>query len=110
MLAGLAAVFLIASLISRPILRLRGHYLAMATLGFGIIVHIVMVQAVTFTGGPDGVRASRSGLARLEREDRPPLVLVVAGVMLAVVWLSLNIVDSRTAGLRAVHGRSSRPR
>ena len=55
MLAGLAVVFLVASLISRPILKLKGHYLAMATLGFGIIVHIVMVQAVALTGGPDGL-------------------------------------------------------
>ena len=106
MLAGLAAVFLIASLISRPILRLRGHYLAMATLGFGIIVHIVMVQAVTFTGGPDGV-SGIPGLALLGWSVRTDLhwYWVVAGVMLAVVWLSLNIVDSRTGrALRAVHG------
>ena len=50
MLAGLAAVLVVASLIARPILRLKGHYLAMATLGFGIIVHIVMVQAVVNPG------------------------------------------------------------
>ena len=105
-LAGLAAVLLIASLISRPILRLRGHYLAMATLGFGIIVHIVMVQAVTLTGGPDGL-SGIPGLTVLGWKVRTDLdwYWVVAGVMLAVIWLSLNIVDSRTGrALRAVHG------
>jgi len=106
MLAGLAAVLLVASLISRPILRLKGHYLAMATLGFGIIVHIVMVQAVTLTGGPDGL-SGIPGLTLLDWSVRTDLhwYWVVAGVMLAVVWLSLNIVDSRTGrALRAVHG------
>jgi branched-chain amino acid transport system permease protein len=106
MLAGLAVVFLVASLISRPILRLKGHYLAMATLGFGIIVHIVMVQAVTLTGGPDGL-SGIPGLSLLGWRLRTDLhwYWLVAGVMLVVVWLSLNIVDSRTGrALRAVHG------
>jgi len=106
MLAGLAVVFLVASLISRPILRLKGHYLAMATLGFGIIVHIVMVQAVTLTGGPDGL-SGIPGLSLLGWRLKTDLhwYWLVAGVMLVVVWLSLNIVDSRTGrALRAVHG------
>jgi branched-chain amino acid transport system permease protein len=43
---------LLAWLFARPILRLRGHYLAMATLGFGVIIHVIMVQAMQWTGGP----------------------------------------------------------
>jgi branched-chain amino acid transport system permease protein len=106
MLAGMAVVFFIASLIARPILRLKGHYLAMATLGFGIIVHIVMVQAVSLTGGPDGL-SGIPGLSLLGWSLKTDVhwYRVVAGLMLAVVWLSLNIVDSRTGrALRAVHG------
>ena len=106
MLAGLAVVLVVASLIARPILRLKGHYLAMATLGFGIIVHIVMVQAVALTGGPDGL-SGIPGLGALGWSLKTDLhwYWAVAGVMLAVVWLSLNIVDSRTGrALRAVHG------
>jgi branched-chain amino acid transport system permease protein len=106
MLAGLALVLVVASLIARPILRLKGHYLAMATLGFGIIVHIVMVQAVALTGGPDGLSGIPSlALAGFRLTSDLQWYWVVAGVMLAVVWLSLNIVDSRTGrALRAVHG------
>jgi branched-chain amino acid transport system permease protein len=106
MLGGLAVVFLVASLISRPILKLKGHYLAMATLGFGIIVHIGMVQAVALTGGPDGL-SGIPGLSLLGWSLRTDLhwYWLVAVVMLVVVWLSLNIVDSRTGrALRAVHG------
>lgn len=96
----------LANLIARPILKLKGHYLAMATLGFGIIINIIMVQEVQFTGGPDGM----SGV--------PPLALfgweidsdlkwygVIAVVMLLVVLMSLNVVESRAGrALKAVHG------
>jgi branched-chain amino acid transport system permease protein len=104
--AGLLVAGAIAWLLARPILRLRGHYLAMATLGFGIIVHVIMVQATRWTGGPDGL----AGI--------PPLDLlgwsvegdfqwygVIMAAMLLAVWLSLNLVDSQIGrALRAVHG------
>ena len=104
--AGLVATGAIAWLLARPILRLRGHYLAMATLGFGIIVHVIMVQATRWTGGPDGL----AGI--------PPLNLfgwsvegdlqwygVIMAAMLLALWLALNLVDSQAGrALRAVHG------
>ena len=106
LLAGLLGAGLLAWLLARPILRLRGHYLAMATLGFGVIVHVILVQATDWTGGPDGL----SGI--------PPLNLfgwtvegdlqwygVIAAAMLLAIWLSLNLVDSQIGrALRAVHG------
>ncbi len=106
MLVALAVVAVIANAIARPVLKLRGHYLAMATLGFGIIVNIVMVQEVDWTGGPDGM----SGIPGLsifgwELDSDLKWYGVVAVVMLASVWISLNIVDSRAGrALRAVHG------
>jgi branched-chain amino acid transport system permease protein len=38
-----------------PIFRLRGHHLAVATLGFGIIVHVAFVELREWTGGPNGL-------------------------------------------------------
>jgi len=106
MAAGLAAVFVIANLIARPILRLRGHYLAMATLGFGIIVHIVMVQTGDWTGGPDGMWGIPT-LSILGWEVNSDLrwYIVVSTVALGVIWVSLNLIASRPGrALRAVHG------
>lgn len=106
MLAGLAAVFIIANLIARPILRLRGHYLAMATLGFGIIVHIVMVQAGNWTGGPDGMWGIPT-LSIFGWQVNTDLrwYFVVSAVALLVIWVSLNLTASRPGrALRAVHG------
>lgn len=50
---GLAA--LVAGLIGGPILRLRGDYLAIVTLGFAEITRLVLINAVTITGGPNGI-------------------------------------------------------
>ena len=43
-----------------PVLRLRGDYLAIVTLGFGEIIRLLLVNLVDFTGGPDGI----SGIAK----------------------------------------------
>ncbi len=53
--AGLVLAGLLAFLIGIPALKLRGYYLAMATLGFGVIVYIFFVQAQRLTGGPSGL-------------------------------------------------------
>jgi len=104
--AGLLAAGLLAWGFARPILRLRGHYLAMATLGFGVIAHVVMVQATHWTGGPDGL----AGIPPLNilswrvEGDLQWYGVIMAAVLLAV-WLSLNLVDSQVGrALRAVHG------
>ncbi len=52
---GILASSLVAWLIGIPALRLKGHYLAMATLGFGVIVTIVLNEEVEWTGGPSGM-------------------------------------------------------
>ncbi|MDE1147423.1 MAG: high-affinity branched-chain amino acid ABC transporter permease LivM [Azospirillaceae bacterium] len=60
LLAGGVASSLFAALLSLPILRLRGDYLAIVTLGFGEITRIVILNWQGLTGGPNGV----SGIAR----------------------------------------------
>lgn len=52
----LASVFsaAIAFVIGYPTLKLHGHYLAMATLGFGMILYVLMNEMSFITGGPSG--------------------------------------------------------
>ena len=53
-IAGLcAATFGI--LLGYPVLRLRGDYLAIVTLGFGEIIRLVLINWVDFSGGPNGI-------------------------------------------------------
>ncbi|MBF0447102.1 MAG: branched-chain amino acid ABC transporter permease [Magnetococcales bacterium] len=106
LLMGLICTWIIAQLISRPILRLKGHYLAMATLGFGIIINIIMVQASDITGGPDGL-ADIPSLALFGWQVDSDLnwYIVANGALLIGIWLSLNLMNSRIGlALRAVHG------
>jgi len=53
-LAGLAAA-LFGILLGFPVLRLRGDYLAIVTLGFGEIVRILLNNWDSLTHGPDGI-------------------------------------------------------
>jgi branched-chain amino acid transport system permease protein len=53
-LAGLIAAFL-GVLLGFPVLRLRGDYLAIVTLGFGEMIRIVLLNWVEVTGGPNGL-------------------------------------------------------
>ncbi len=51
---ALVATGLLALIIGIPTLKLRGHYLVMATLGFNLIVNIVLIEWEDMTGGPSG--------------------------------------------------------
>ena len=53
-LAGLLAA-LFGVLLGFPVLRLRGDYLAIVTLGFGEMIRIVLINWQSFTGGPNGL-------------------------------------------------------
>ncbi|MEL3925495.1 high-affinity branched-chain amino acid ABC transporter permease LivM [Aeromonas enteropelogenes] len=50
---GLAALF--GFLLGFPVLRLRGDYLAIVTLGFGEIIRILLNNMTSLTGGPNGI-------------------------------------------------------
>jgi len=53
-LAGAAAA-LFGFVLGFPVLRLRGDYLAIVTLGFGEIIRLLLVNLTEWTGGPDGI-------------------------------------------------------
>jgi branched-chain amino acid transport system permease protein len=68
---ALAASFGI--LLGYPILRLRGDYLAIVTLGFGEIVRIILVNWTEFSGGPNGISSiPRPSFFGLEFSRRAP--------------------------------------
>lgn len=108
-LAALAAaavvVGLLAFALARPILRLRGHYLAMATLGVGMIIHIVLKTEAQWTGGPDGMGVDPLALAGWTVATDVQWYWLSAALLLLAVWLSLNLVESPVGrALRAGHG------
>lgn len=60
LIAGVTLAGLLAFLVGRPILRLKGHYLAVATLGMGLLMAMVFTNEARWTGGPDGMQIGRA--------------------------------------------------
>ena len=76
-----------------PALRLRGHYLALVTLGFGEIVVLVAQNSEALTGGPFGMHdfGTFGGLPTDPLAARQAAYAIVLGItvsaMLALLWL-----------------------
>ncbi len=104
-LAGIVLVGLVAYLIGIPTLKLSGHYLAMATLGFGIIVYIVFNETIELTGGPSGfVGIPRLSLFGYSFDSDLSYYYLVVFVLAIVLMFSLNLIRSRIGrALRAIH-------
>jgi len=102
---AVAAVGLLAWLVGRPTLRLKGHYLAMATLGLGIIVSIVLTNEDRLTGGPDGMSVPPLVLLGQPVSGEALWYAIVGAALWITVLLALNLIDSPVGrALRALHG------
>jgi branched-chain amino acid transport system permease protein len=109
-IVAVALAALVAWAIAGPVFRLRGHYLAMATLGFGIIVHRVFLGSPHF-GGADGISdvpalALFPGFAVTGRAAaRVANYYFAWATALAALWMLTNLIDARVGrALRAIHG------
>ena len=94
----------LAFAVGRPILRLRGHYLAVATLGLGILIAMLITNEAAWTGGPDGMAVPR--LELFGRQARGAATWYwIAGAMLVVGALfAVNLLVSPSGrALRALH-------
>ncbi|CAN7480687.1 branched-chain amino acid ABC transporter permease [Bosea sp. LjRoot9] len=94
----------IAYVVGRPILRLKGYYLAIATLGFGLILALIFQSESAVTGGPDGMAVARLTVFGWRIAGAMQWYWVSAAVLLVGAWIALNIADSPSGrALRAVH-------
>lgn len=108
-LAAILVALAVAVMIGYPSLRLKGHYLAMATLGFGLIIQCILVgtpllgAADGITGVPPwrlgfGLVVSGKSAVRIEN------YYIAWGAAIGVLLLLRNLVDSRIGrALRAIH-------
>jgi branched-chain amino acid transport system permease protein len=103
---GIAGAALLAFAIGYPTLRLRGHYLAMATLALGLIVQEIAVQWDSVTMGYTGI-SGIPGLGAFGWElpnDRAQLAALLA-VLGLCIWISGRLKHSRLGhALAAIAG------
>jgi branched-chain amino acid transport system permease protein len=106
-LAGMIITGVVAWFIGTPSLKLKGHYLAMATLGFGVIVNIFFLAETELTGGPSGYTFARiphitffKWIIKTELRS----YFFVWGILLVILLLTLHIIHSRIGrALRSIH-------
>jgi branched-chain amino acid transport system permease protein len=99
MVASAAAAVIIAI----PALRLKGHYLAVATLGFGEIIYLVLNE--WGPGGPSGFGdIPHFSLFGFTIDSTKGYFYLTWGLVAVVLLFSINLVHSRTGrALRAIH-------
>jgi branched-chain amino acid transport system permease protein len=102
--AGAALSAAVAFLVGRPILRLKGHYLAVATLGFGLLVAIVLTNEASLTGGPDGMTVPRLTVFGWSARGSVIWYWVAGATFVVGFVLALNVMQSPTGrALQAIH-------
>ncbi|MGI8722260.1 MAG: branched-chain amino acid ABC transporter ATP-binding protein/permease [Geodermatophilaceae bacterium] len=93
--AAVALAMIVGLLVGLPLLRLRGHYLALATLGLGIIVTVVAIET-PFLGATSGIFGIQKPDFGGRVYDSPDEYLwLLAPVIVLGVILARNLVDSR---------------
>lgn len=97
---GLLAAFIVAALfgilLGIPTLKLSGHYLAMTTIGFGIILQLILINAIELTGGSDGIAKIPSPWIGSYELKSPSSFFYVAAVLLIILtWASIRLKNSR---------------
>jgi branched-chain amino acid transport system permease protein len=107
---AVCTVLIVAYVIGGPVLKLKGHYLAMATLGFGIIIYRIVLgtsglgAADGISGVPGftllpGVTIGGSGSGKILN------YYVAWGILITGMTLLLNLISSRVGrALSAIHG------
>jgi branched-chain amino acid transport system permease protein len=109
MFIGMIVAAVVAILVGAPSLKLKGHYLAMATLAFGIIIYIIFNEEIEWTGGPDGMSGIPGlSLFGFEFDSVVSYFYLVWSFVFAAFIFTINIIQSGAGrALRAIH--SSEP-
>ena len=94
----------VAFAVGRPILKLKGHYLAVATLGFGLLVAIVLTNEAGWTGGPDGMNVPALTLFGWRVHGSDAWYWIAGATFVGGFLLALNLMESPTGrALQAIN-------
>lgn len=100
MIIGVIVTFFIAYIIGIPILKLKGHFLALATLGINIIIYMLIIGLNQWTGGAAGkVGIPSLSLFGTSLTDKVLFYFLVWTLAFLVLVISLNIVRSHVGRL-----------
>jgi branched-chain amino acid transport system permease protein len=93
---GGAGATLIGALIALPALRLKNLYLAIATLGFGIVTQKMIFEWRPLTGGGGGMQVPPPMLGSLSLATGSRMTWVIGITLLAGTWAAFKLAKGRT--------------
>ncbi|MGD0264601.1 MAG: branched-chain amino acid ABC transporter ATP-binding protein/permease [Candidatus Methylomirabilota bacterium] len=96
MIAAFAVAGLFGVLLGIPTLKLTGHYLAMTTIGFGVILQLILINAIWLTNGSDGITKIPSPrIGSIELKDPSSFFYLAAITLILLTWASIRLKGSR---------------
>jgi branched-chain amino acid transport system permease protein len=93
--AGIAATALFGAALAYPTVRVRGVYLAVITIAFGLVFQNILVEWLPVTGGTQGLIGIPRGSVFGVSLSRPVYFWVVAGCLIAAFIVQYNVIHSR---------------
>jgi branched-chain amino acid transport system permease protein len=102
-LAGGLLAAILGAVLAIPALRVQGHYLAIATLGFALFIQQVLFEWESLTGGRQGLFVPRPEIARYSFENDLEYYYLLLGIFILFGWTVHNLQRSHTGvALRAL--------
>jgi branched-chain amino acid transport system permease protein len=96
MVIGMVASLVIGLILAAPFIRLKGFYLALVTMAFGLIIHgmtLALPEITNGAAGMSGVPKLRLGSISLNTDFR--YCLFLWALVIPIFWLCLNLMNSR---------------
>lgn len=92
----MAGIFtgIVGFLLGIPILRLKGFYIAMATLAFGVVMSEIILQWSSLTNGDDGFQVPVARIAGFTFDSDYKLYYLIMFVTIMLIVLAKNLTDS----------------
>jgi branched-chain amino acid transport system permease protein len=82
-------------LIGIPCLRIKGHYLALATLGLSEVIRLILLNSASFTGGPIGIRGiPKPEIFGITLSTKPEILLLYALITFMALAIIYRIMHS----------------
>jgi branched-chain amino acid transport system permease protein len=106
LVVSMAIAGVVAAIVGYPTLKLRGHYLAMATFALGLITYEISIEWTGLTAGYMGISGIPPlGIGRFELATEKQMLVALTAFLLVGVWISTRLRDSRFGrALRAIAG------
>ena len=106
LVVSMAFAGVVAAIVGYPTLKLRGHYLAMATFALGLITYEISIEWTGLTSGYMGISGIPPlGVGRYELGTEKQMLVALTAFLLLGVWISTRLRGSRFGrALRAIAG------